>query len=198
MLQQPMIASRRRSAISSRASLVFTASRSLRARSSLSVRPILGIGSHEPEVTARYRALEHCAPGTLGRALFDHFRDNGFQFPGEGNGIPEFGLFHDIGHVLSGFPTDPQGEIQQAAFQAGFARRDGFSFLLFGILQFHLGMRITPVAKGYKGLFDVKRVVRALERGASCNVDLTEGYDLFANKDRPLDDIRAELGIAAA
>jgi hypothetical protein len=59
-------------------------------------------------------------------------------------------------------------------------------------------MRITPVAKGYKGLFDVKRVVRALERGASCNVDLTEGYDLFANKDRPLDDIRAELGIAAA
>ena len=104
-------------------------------------------------------------------------------------------VFHDIGHVLAGYDTDPQGEIQQAAFQAGFARRDGFSFLLFGILQFHLGMRITPVAKGYHGLFDVNRVLTALYRGASCKVDISEGFDVFAYKDRPLDEVRAELGI---
>jgi hypothetical protein len=50
--------------------------------------------------------------------------------------------------------VDPQGEIQQASFQAGFARTDGFVFLLFGILQFHLGLRVTPIAKGQHGLFD--------------------------------------------
>jgi ubiquinone biosynthesis protein Coq4 len=105
-------------------------------------------------------------------------------------------VFHDLGHVLSAYTTDPQGEIQQAAFQAGFARRDGFSFLLFGILQFHVGLRITPVAKGYQGLFDVPLVLTALERGASCKADLSEGYDLFVNKDRPLDEVRAELGIS--
>ena len=89
-------------------------------------------------------------------------------------------------------------KIQQAAFQAGFARRDGFSFLLFGILQFHQGLRITPVAKGYRGLFDVPAVLEALQRGASCRVDLSQGYDIFVNKDRPLDDVRAELGIEPA
>ena len=104
-------------------------------------------------------------------------------------------VFHDLGHVLAGYATDPQGEIQQAAFQSGFARQDGFAVLLFGILQFHVGMRITPVAKGYKGLFDVPLVLTALQRGAACKVDLTQGYDVFANKDRALDDVRAELGI---
>ena len=110
-----------------------------------------------------------------------------------GSGFPL--IFHDLGHVLSGYSTDPQGEIQQAAFQAGFARRDGFTFLLFGILQFHLALRITPVAKGYRGLFDVPAVLTALHRGAACKVDLTEDYDLFANKDRSLETVRAELGI---
>lgn len=157
--------------------------------------PMFGFGGGDDAVTAKYRALADCAPGTLGRALYDHFAENEFKFPGEAGGIPAFGVFHDIGHVLSGYATDPQGEIQQAAFQAGFARRDGFSFLLFGILQFHVGMRLTPVAKGYTGLFDVNLVLDALARGAACRVDLSEGYDLFANKDRPLDEVRRELGI---
>lgn len=155
--------------------------------------PMLGFGQGDLENAARYRALGACAPGTLGRAVHDHFVDNQFKFPGEKGGIPL--VFHDLGHVLSGYPTDPQGEIQQAAFQAGFARRDGFSFLLFGILQFHVGMRITPVAQGYHGLFDVPLVLAALERGACCAIDLSDGYDVFANQHRPLDDVRAELGI---
>src|SRR5262245_33207712 len=121
--------------------------------------PMMGFGG-DAILAARYRSLGACAPGTLGRAIFDHFYDNDFKFPGEPGGIPM--IFHDLGHVLAGYDTDPHGEIQQAAFQAGFARNDGFAFLLFGILQFHVGLRITPVAKGYQGLFDVPRVLRAL------------------------------------
>jgi tellurite resistance protein len=154
--------------------------------------PMLGVTGDE-QLAASYRALKSCAPGTLGRAFHDHFAENHFKFPGEPGGIPL--IFHDLGHVLAGYGTDPQSEIQQAAFQAGFARRDGFAVLLFGILQFHLGMRITPVAKGHSGLFDVPLVLVALHRGACCKVDLSQGYDVFANKDRPLDEVRAELGI---
>ncbi len=156
---------------------------------------ILGLAGTDRPLAARYHALPGCAPGTLGRAVHDHFVANRFKFPGERGGIPM--VFHDLGHVLSGYGTDPKGEIQQAAFQAGFARQDGFSFLLFGILQFHIGMRITPVAKGYRGLFDVPLVLTALERGAACKVDLSEGYDVFAAADRPLAEVRAELGISA-
>ena len=155
--------------------------------------PILGLGGADESLYDRYRSLERCAKGTLGGAVYDHFVDNQFKFPGEVGGIPL--VFHDLGHVLAGYATDPQGEIQQAAFQAGYARRDGFSFLLFGILQFHVGLRITPVAKGYHGLFDVPRVLEALRRGALCKVDLSEDFDIFANKDRPLEEVRRELGI---
>ncbi|HWO08705.1 MAG TPA: hypothetical protein VNN80_04475 [Polyangiaceae bacterium] len=154
--------------------------------------PALGVWTNE-SLAASYRELEGCRAGSVGRAVYDHFVDNGFKFPGEAGGIPM--AFHDVGHVLAGYGTDPQGEIQQAAFQAGFARRDGFSFLLFGILQFHIGLRITPVAQGYQGLFDVPLVLTALRRGASCAVDLSENYDLFADKDRPLDEVRAGLRI---
>lgn len=154
--------------------------------------PAIGVWTNEP-LADSYRELEGCRSGSLGRAIYDHFVDNGFKFPGEAGGIPM--VFHDVGHVLAGYDTDPQGEIQQAAFQAGFARRDGFSFLLFGILQFHIGLRITPVAKGYQGLFDVSRVLTALRRGASCSVDLSENYDPLLDKDRPLDEVRAALRI---
>jgi hypothetical protein len=155
--------------------------------------PMAGFADGDLALAARYRDLARCASGTFGRALYDHFLENDFKFPGEAGGIPL--VFHDVGHVLAGYSTDPQGEIQQAAFQAGYARRDGFSFLLFGILQFHMGMRITPVAKGYHGLFDVPLVLAALQRGASCKVDFSEGFDVFSHKDRNLEALRADLGI---
>jgi len=154
--------------------------------------PMLGL-SGDPATAKRYRSLGNCAPGTLGRAYYDFIVDNDFKFPGEPGGMPL--TFHDLGHVLAGYGTDPQGEIQQAAFQAGFVRDNGFTFLLFGILQFHVGMRITPIAKGYEGLFDVPRVLEALRRGAACKADLTAGYDLIGNKDRLLEEVRAELGV---
>jgi hypothetical protein len=160
------------------------------------LQPLLGLGGQDTALAQRYQALADCAPGTLGHALFLHYRENGFAFPGERDGIPEFAVFHDIGHVLSGYGTDPQGEIQQAAFQAGFSRQDGFTFLIFGILQFHLGLRLTPIAKAEYGYFDVARVLRAAERGAACNVDLAE-FELFTHAHEPLEGLRERLGIPA-
>jgi len=100
-----------------------------------------------------------------------------------------------VGHVVSGYGVDPQGEIQQAAFQAGFARSDGFVFLLFGILQFHLGLRVTPIAKGQQGFFDVPKVLRALERGAACQMDFSDRFDFFRYAPESLERLRAHWGV---
>jgi hypothetical protein len=35
----------------------------------------------------------------------------------------------------------------------------------------------------------------ALHRGAYCTVDLSDGLDIFAHRDQPLEDVRAELGV---
>jgi hypothetical protein len=155
---------------------------------------LVGVGGEDPALAQRYRALEACPKGSFGRALFDHFTQNGFAFPGEKHGVGAM-VFHDVGHVLSGYSVEPEGEIQQAAFQAGFTRHDGFLFLLFGILQFHVGLRITPVAKGQHGLFDVNAVLRAAERGAACRVDLGDRFDHFAYANMPLSEVRERLGV---
>lgn len=156
--------------------------------------PFFGLGAN-PAVAARYQALEHLPADSFGRAFWDHIRGNGFAFPGEKGGFPERGLFHDLGHVLAGYGTEPAGEIQQAAFQSGFMRSDGFAFLFFGIVQFHLGVKVTPIADGYVGLFDVDKVMTALARGAACKVDLSDRWDFWPYLPRPLDEVRAELGI---
>jgi hypothetical protein len=105
--------------------------------------------------------------------------------------------FHDWGHVLAGYDTRPESEIQQGAFQGGFVREDGFAFLMFVVMQFHLGLKVTPVTDGFTGLFDAQKVLRAAQRGAACKVDLSDHWDAFAVADAPLEQIRADYGVPA-
>jgi hypothetical protein len=154
-------------------------------------------GGEDLEVAWKYRQLGLLPEGTVGREFWEHCRKNRFSFPGEKGGIPERMVFHDFGHVLAGYDTRPESEIQQGAFQGGFVREDGFAFLMFAIIQFHLGVKVTPVSDGYTGLFDVPKVLRAAERGAACKVDLSDHWDPFAVADAPVEQLRAEYGIPA-
>jgi hypothetical protein len=133
--------------------------------------------------------------GSLGREFWEHCAKNQFAIPGEKGGIPERLVFHDFGHVLAGYDTRPESEIQQGAFQGGFVRHDGFAFLMFVIIQFHLGVKVTPVTDGRTGLFDVPKVLWAAQRGASCKVDLSDHWDPFEVADVPVEKLRAEYGI---
>lgn len=159
------------------------------------VAPMLFDGGESPSVAWRYKQLGLLPQGSFGRALWEHFTTRQFAFPGERGGIPERMVFHDLGHVLSGYDTDPTGEIQQAAFQSGFVRDDGFGFLFFGIVQFHLGVKITPVAEPEVGYFDADRLVTALARGAACKVDLSANWDFWSELPRPLEEVRHDFGI---
>jgi ubiquinone biosynthesis protein Coq4 len=155
------------------------------------------IFGEDHETAEKYRALAMYPEGSLGRVLFDSWREHGFKLPGEKGAMPERGVFHDVGHILSGYDVDPKGEIRQGAFQAGFVRKDGFAFLLFAILQFHIGVKITPIAKAEKGYFDAREVLRAVARGAACNVDLSdpEQWDFWSVAHVPVDELRARYGV---
>ena len=120
-----------------------------------------------------------------------------FGFPGERGGIPESIAYHDVGHVLTGYGTDPEGEIQQGAFQAGNRRQDGFVFLQFVLLHFHQGVKVTPVADASTGLFDPARVLGAVHRGARCTVDITHQWDYWRFMMLPLADARQAIGLEA-
>jgi hypothetical protein len=152
-------------------------------------------GGEDLEVAWRYKQLGLLPEGTLGREFWEHCTKNRFGVPGEKTGIPERMVFHDFGHVLAGYDTRPESEIQQGAFQGGFVREDGFAFLMFAVIQFHVGVKVTPVTDGYTGLFDVPKVLRAAQRGAACKVDLSDHWDPFAVADAPVEQLRAEYGI---
>ena len=163
------------------------------------VRKMLALFTREEdlEVAWKYKQLGLLPQGTLGREFWEHCTKNRFGVPGEKGGIPERMVFHDFGHVLAGYDTRPESEIQQGAFQGGFVREEGFAFLMFAVIQVHIGVKVTPVSDGYTGLFDVQKVLRAAQRGAACKVDLSDHWDPFAVADVPVDKLRTQYGIPA-
>ena len=154
------------------------------------------IGKYEDTaLAARYQALEHYPPGSLGRSHWEYCRTNGFALPGEKGGAPEPILFHDCAHLLSGYGTDPEEEVQVACFSAGFQRRDPFTFVFFVLLQFHVGIRMTPITKARTGLFNPEKAMIALRRGAAMNVDLNNGWDYWPVMGEQVEDLRRRYNV---
>jgi hypothetical protein len=157
-----------------------------------------------PEQAERYRALEKLRPDTLGFAFTQYLHRNKFGFPGEVGGFPEAGIWHDFGHVLSGYDTDPPGELQMAAFQAGYRRTNAFSMLFFGALTFMAGINVTPLPQksdpgtlmAQEGM--AERMLKALQRGSQVKVDLFDHWDHWAYVEMPLEEARERLGIVPA
>jgi tellurite resistance protein len=148
------------------------------------------------ETAARYRALVDYPEGSLGRAYAGFIRGNGFSFPGEKGSPPEPIVVHDLTHTLSGYGTDPASEICVTAFHAGYRKEDPFTFLLFSMMQFNLGIAVTPITPGVTLNFDAPRVLAALRRGSMMKRDISDGtWDYWADLPRPIDEVRAELGV---
>ncbi|MDG2304600.1 MAG: hypothetical protein P8R42_08060 [Candidatus Binatia bacterium] len=152
-------------------------------------------------VASRFRALEKLPDGTLGKSYFQFYETRGFLLPGEKGAYPE-ALFtvHDASHLLGGFNTDPAGEIAVGAFTAGYAGRHASEVLLDGIAAFHLGIMLDPPLdiRAARGQMDPDLMMQGLACGAVMTRDLMDGWDYWAAFERPIVDVREELGIVGA
>lgn len=154
------------------------------------------VGQYEnAALAARYQALEHYPSGSLGRAYWEYCRANGFALPGEKGGAPEQILFHDSAHILSGYGTAPEEEVQVACFSAGFQRREPWIFVFFVLLQFHVGVRMTPITEARTGFFDPEKALIALRRGAAMNIDLNDGWDYWPVMGEQVEELRRRYNI---
>lgn len=150
----------------------------------------------DPEVTARYRALEGYPAGSLGRGYFDYMIANQFSFPGEKGSPPEIMLFHDLTHVLSGYGTTPEDEILVASFAAGYSTKDIYTWFMFVLPQFQLGIQTAPPNVPTSTMkLDPLRMLTAFRRGAAMNLDLNAGWDYWPVLDQPIEALRARFGI---
>ena len=140
----------------------------------------------------RLAELAQYPQGSLGRVLWEK-REKYACAGGCSDFVLSDGMTHHVGHLISGYDASPAGELQQAAFQAGYTRRDGFAHLLCGVMQFHLAIKLSPFAEPHAGLFDAHKVMTALDRGARCTADLGAGWNFWDCAPRPLAELREEL-----
>jgi hypothetical protein len=157
----------------------------------------------DTELAAKYRAWERLPQDTLGYAIWHYYQTNGFALPGERTGFPEAGLYHDFSHVLGGYNTDPPGEIEVAAFTAGYKQYRPIYVVLFAVLIFSAGIDMRPVP-GYSraGILGepgmAARMFAALERGGAVRVDLSDKWDYWPYVELPIVEARHRLGIPPA
>jgi hypothetical protein len=181
------------------------AARGLRERGLLTpIKDLMSLRGYyeDAALAARYRALEDLPEDTLGHAFTRYIHSNGFAYPGDKGGFPEGGIWHDFGHVLSGYGTDPEGELEMVGFQAGYRRENSIYMLLFGAITFSAGVNVTPLAQpDTHGIFArpglVDRVFRAMDRGANMTTDLFDGWDPWTCVALPIAEARARLGVSA-
>lgn len=159
----------------------------------------------DPALAAQWHSLSELPIGTLGRGVADFYADRGFMFPGLPGSAPPLLAQHDWVHVLAGYGTALENEIEVFAFIAR-ANDDPRAFSL-------LAMVISLFETGYlaagAGLFEADaghlrtramatRLADAMRRGA-----LTRGshdfldIDWFELADRPVTVLRSEIGLVA-
>ncbi len=150
------------------------------------------------DVAARYQALEGYDEGTLGKCFFEFYRDRAFPLPGEKGGFSELFVSHDLTHILAGFNTDMDGEVNVAAFQSGMSQSEyGWEMLMEMILDYHQGLHFTTagLVEPGRGHFHPDDVLHGYERGLRCKVDLISDWDYWAVMAEPVEALRALYGI---
>jgi len=151
---------------------------------------------NDSELNEKMDALSKLPEGTLGKALFDFYRRNGFPWipeNDEDNLIP-----HDLTHVLAGYGATAEAEVALQGFLVGAARGERhFSSLLASLLLFEVGMMPFPGIETTQGLLGrpdaAELFASAIERGLQCHGDIAIDHEKML--DRPLVQVRAELGI---
>lgn len=159
-----------------------------------------GAARENAEVSQRYRQLASLDEGTLGRELWRYYREREFALAGDPGTVPDALVHHDIMHIISGYDSSLEGELQTLAFTAGMRQEDPFSALFLVLLQYTAGRKVAPggqLEAGARVLFDHDLVLRALERGRGTAVDFSSRHDFWDTMDQPIAALRERFGVPA-
>ena len=160
---------------------------------------------NDPELAARWAALESLPGDTIGRKVWEMYQARGFTFPGTPGSAPPLLAQHDWVHVLADYGSTVESEVEVFGLIAR-ANDDMHAFSL-------LAMVIALFETGYlahgAGLFESSpghfssnpsmavRLADAMGRGARCHDDETGAdsidflrMDWFAVAHRACDDLR--------
>lgn len=153
----------------------------------------------DPALAARYEALGKLPQNTLGKALWDFDKTNGYAFPGDPTALnAAFGTPHDCTHVISGYDTSARGEILVSTFTAAMHPINPMSgHILPVIFNGHLGVKFNDVARFTTGGLDPDEFWHAWARGADMTVDLfAPDWTVWDWVERDLEELRHAWNVA--
>lgn len=159
----------------------------------------------DPAEAERWRALQHCPAGSLGRSLHQRLTNQRLTIPGEVGSTGAILALHDWVHLITNLPGTPPGEIATAAYIAAASGTDATTTAFLGtisvfeasLLNYHSDMNDPGHASRhphFQGALStpgqMQRVVRAIRHGLICPIDPVNGIDYFAMAHKPLAAIR--------
>lgn len=158
-------------------------------------------GAEDAEMAKRLRELEHCPPGSLGRAYFDFYQRYNLKFPGEPGGGDVIFVAHDFTHVLSGYEPDGPGELALQAMLVSATDGDHhFSNFCVSLSLHEAGLYDSDIVIDKVGTLArpgaPEELADAIRRGAQCSADFAT-IDHLSRVDEPLEDVRRDLSIPA-
>ena len=152
-----------------------------------------------PRIAERYRALGNKPDGTLGRAIFDFYDSHDYRLPGEKGGMPEQFILHECTHILSGYDTDPVGEMLVTVFTAGGKKRNVMDWVFVSLLQWHLGASVGSftIDCSHRGLLQPDAFFHAWMRGMDMSISLMDDpWSWWDVIDVPVEELRERYNIA--
>lgn len=162
----------------------------------------------DPALVRRWEALRELPEDSLGRAVVRFYDARGFSFPGSAGSAPPLLAQHDWVHVVADYGSTVESELEVFAFISR-ANDDPRAFSLLAMV---IGLFETGYVATGAGLFEYDRghlshegmavrLADAMRRGALVGAhaggpDLLR-RDWFADAARPVEEVRAELGVVA-
>lgn len=151
---------------------------------------------------ARWQALQQCAPGSLGQAVWAFYTGHRFAFPGTVGAANVLTAQHDWIHVLIDYSPTGLGEIELGAFRMTSSRLRGANLSFLAELGFWQSGTIESVLTGWhRDAFSIdvpggaERVADAMRRGRACTRDFYVDCDFFDFKDHSVEELRAAWNI---
>ncbi len=166
---------------------------------------------NDPELAARWAALELLPHEAIGRQVWEMYQSRGFTFPGTPDSAPPLLAQHDWVHVLGDYGTTVESEVEVFGLIAR-ANDDmhAFSLLAMVISLFETGYLATGAGlfQSSPGHFSSSpamavRLADAMARGARCHDDVTGSdsidfltMDWFAVASETPEELRARFHLA--
>jgi hypothetical protein len=164
----------------------------------------------DEEMAAQWRSLEHLAPDTLGRKVWEMYQARGFAFPGTPGSAPPMLTQHDWVHVVADYGTTVESEVEVF----GFIARANDDLHAFSLLAMVISLFETGYLETGAGLFEHSeghfsssphmevRLADAMYRAAVCRDTETDQdsvdfltMDWFAIAHRSCADLRTRFNL---